>query len=161
MSIWAVIPLVSCLIFASLAVVAFRQERTPVIRAFSLFLIANSVWSFFSFLLHLNAQPQYSLLWNQLLIAAIPWVAVSYYHFVRAYNNREDSIGLYLGYGFIVAILVLSLNGYLVEYAYVIDGVLFHDIGFSVYIIGGVSSFFLINAVLMLAKRHRTSFDRS
>jgi len=159
MSMWAVIPLVSCLIFAGLAIVILRQDGRRVNRVFALFLIASSVWSFTSFMLHLNAYPQQALLWNEILVAALLWTAVSYYHFVRAYNNKSGGVGLYIGYGSVFTVLALSLSGYIVKYAYVVNGVLYHSLGFSLYIIGGVSAVFLIGAALMLINRYRSSFD--
>ncbi len=159
MSIWTVIPLVSFLIFAVLAVIVLRQSSRRVNRVFALFLIASSAWSFTSFMLHLNAYPQQALLWNEILVAALLWTAVSYYHFVRAYNNRPAGVGLYIGYGFVLTILALSLNGYIVKFAYVVDGVLYHSLGSSLYVIGGVSAVFLLMAIWTLVKRHRSSLD--
>ena len=159
MSIWAVIPLVSCLIYVALAILIFQQDRTRVNRVFGLFLIASSVWSFTSFMLHFNVYPQQALLWNKILVAALLWTVVSYYHFVRAYNNRRGRISLYLGYGGVLALLAFSLSGYIIKYSYVVNGVLYHDLGFSAYIIGVISSIFLIAATLMLVNRYRSSFD--
>jgi len=110
-------------------------------------------------MLHLNAYPQQALLLNELLVAALLWAVVSYYHFVRAYNNKPGGIGLYLGYACVLVLLALSLNGYIVKYSHVVDGVLHHDLGFSLYIIGGISSIFLIIAILMLINRYRNSTD--
>ena len=159
MSIWAVIPLVSCLIYVALAIIILQQERRRVNKVFALFLIASSVWSFTSFMLHLNAFPQQALLWNEILVAALLWTVVSYYHFVRAYNNKPGGVGLYLGYGCVLTLLAFSLSGYIIKYSYVVNGVLYHDLGFSLYIIGGVSAIFLISAILMLINRYRSSFN--
>ncbi len=159
MNIWAVIPLISFLTYAALAVVVLQQARKRVNKIFALLLFASSVWSFTSFMLHLNAYPQQALLWNELLVAALLWTAVSYYHFVRAYNNKPGGIGLYLGYTCVLALLALSLSGYIVKSSYVVNGVLYHDLGFSLYIIGGVSFIFSIAAMLMLVNRYRSSFN--
>jgi diguanylate cyclase (GGDEF)-like protein len=158
-TIWAVIPLVSFLLFAVLAIVVLRQERRRVNRVFALFLIASSIWSFTSFVLHLNPYPQYALLWNEILAATLVWTVVSYYHFVRAYNNKPGGLGLYLGYGAVFTVLTLALNGYVVEYAYVVNGILHHGVGFAVYIIGGISAAFLITAISALVNRYRSSID--
>jgi diguanylate cyclase (GGDEF)-like protein/putative nucleotidyltransferase with HDIG domain len=158
-TVWAAIPLVSCLLFAVLAIVALRQEARRVNRVFALFLVASSIWSFTSFMLHLNPYPRYALLWNEILAATLVWTVVSYYHFVRAYNNKPGGLGLYLGYGAVFTILALALNGYIIEYAYVINGVLYHGVGFSGYVIGGISAGFLISAILGLTNRHRKSID--
>ncbi|MCK4368174.1 MAG: diguanylate cyclase [Dehalococcoidales bacterium] len=157
MNIWAIIPLISCLIYAALAVVVLQQARKRVNRVFALLLFALGVWSFTSFMLHLNAYPQQALLWNELLVAAILWTAVSYYHFVRAYNNKPGGIGSHLGYACVLVLLALSLSGYVVQSSYVVNGVLHHELGFSLYIIGGTSFIFLITAMLMLINRYRIS----
>lgn len=159
MNIWAAIPLVSCLTYAALAVVVLQQARKRVNRVFALMLFASGVWSFTSFMLHLNAYPQQALLWNQLLVAALLWTAVSYYHFVRAYTNKPGGISSHLGYASVLALLALSLSGYVVKYSYVVNGVLYHELGFSLYIIGGVSFIFSIAAMLMLINRYRSSTD--
>jgi len=159
MNIWAAIPLVSCLTYAALAVVVLQQARKRVNRVFALMLFASGVWSFTSFMLHLNAYPQQALLWNQLLVAALLWTAVSYYHFVRAYTNKPGGISSNLGYACVLALLALSLSGYVVKYSYVVNGVLYHELGFSLYIIGGVSFIFSIAAMLMLINRYRSSTD--
>jgi len=158
-TVWAVIPLVSCLLFAILAIVVLRQDSRRVNRVFGLFLIASSIWSFTSFMLHLNAFPQYALLWNEILAATLVWTVVSYYHFVRAYNNKPGGLGLYLGYGAVFTVLALALNGYIIEYAYVINGVLYHGVGPTLYVIGGISAGFLISAILGLINRYRKSID--
>ena len=159
MTVWAVIPLVSFLLFAVLAIVVLRQDRRRANRLFALFLLASSIWSFTSFMLHLNPSPQYALLWNEILAATLVWVVVSYYHFVRAYNNKLGGLGLYLGYGAVFTVLALALNGYIIEYAYVVNGVLYNSAGSALYIIGGISAFFLISATLGLLNRYRKSSD--
>ena len=159
MSIWAVIPLLSFLTFTILAVVVLRQDGRRVNRVFGLFLVASGVWSFTSFMLHFNAYPQQALLWNEILVAALLWTAVSYYHFVRVYNDKPGGIGIYIGYSCVLTILALSLSGYIVKYAYIVNGTLYHSLGFSVYIVGGISAVFLISTALMLINRYRSSFD--
>jgi diguanylate cyclase (GGDEF)-like protein len=159
MNIWALIPLISFLIYAALAVVVLQQARKRVNRVFAILLFASGVWSFTSFMLHLNANPQQTLLWNELLVAALLWTTVSYFHFVRAYNNKPGGISSYLGYASVLVLLALSLSGYIVKSSYVVNGVLHHELGFSLYIIGGVSFIFLITAMLMLINRYRSSTD--
>jgi diguanylate cyclase (GGDEF)-like protein len=159
MNIWALIPLISFLIYAALAVVVLQQARKRVNRVFAILLFASGVWSFTSFMLHLNANPQQTLLWNELLVAALLWTTVSYFHFVRAYNNKPGGISSYLGYASVLILLALSLSGYIVKSSYVVNGVLHHELGFSLYIIGGVSFIFLITAMLMLINRYRSSTD--
>jgi len=159
MNIWAVIPLISFLTFAILVVLVLQQARRRVNKVFALFLLASGVWSFTSFMLVRDPSSPHLIFWNVMVIAAIPWVAVCYYHFVRAYNNKPGGIGLYIGYALVLAVLALGLGGYIVKSAYFIDGFLHHDIGPWPYIIGGILFPFLLAAMLMLVQRYRSSTD--
>jgi len=159
MNLWAIIPLISCLTFAVLVVLVLQQARRRADKVFALFLFASGVWSFTSFMLVYNPSSPHLIFWNGLVIAAIPWVAICYYHFVRAYNNKPGGIGLYVGYAFVLTILVLCLNGYVVKSAYFINGFLYHDIKPWDYIVGGITFPLLLTAMLMLIKRYRSSTD--
>jgi len=45
------------------------------------------IWSFTSFMLHLNAFPKQALFWNEALTVALIWTLITYYHFIRVYTN--------------------------------------------------------------------------
>ena len=159
MTIWALIPLITSLAYITLFVLALQFVKRRVNKVFTFYLGAAAIWSFTSFMLHLNAFPQQALLWNELLVVALVGTMITYYHFVRAYTNRPAGIGLYIGYGLLLVLAVLSLNGYIVQYSYVIDGVLYHSLGISIYLIGGVSLAFIGAVIFLLVKKYRSSFD--
>lgn len=159
MNMWAIIPLISFLTFAVLAVIVLQQAKRRVDKVFALFLLASGVWSFTSFMLVYNPSSPHLIFWNVMVIAAIPWVAVCYYHFVRAYNNKPGGIGLYIGYALVLAVLALGLSGYIVKSAYFINGFLYHDIGPWAYILMAILTPFLLTAMLMLVQRYRSSTD--
>ena len=54
---------------------------------------------------------------------------------------------------------VLCLSGYIVQYSYVIDGVLYHSLGSSIYFIGAISLFIAGAVIFQLIKRYRSSTD--
>jgi hypothetical protein len=116
---WGLIPLVSCLVFASLFVLVLPQAKSRANRVFSTFLFASAAWSFTSFMLVYNpsASEKYLLFWNGLVAIAIPWVVVAYYHFIRAHNNKPGGIGLYLGYAFVLFMAAVSLSGHFAKSA--------------------------------------------
>ncbi|MCX6011739.1 MAG: diguanylate cyclase, partial [Chloroflexi bacterium] len=97
--------------------------------------------------------------WNSMVIVTIPWAAVCYYHFVRAYNNKPGGIFLYIGYALVLVVLGFGLSGNIVKSAYFVNGFLHHDISFWPYIIGIILAPFLIAAMLMLVQRYRSSTD--
>ena len=91
MNFWAIIPLASCLTFTVLSVLVIQQAKTRVDKIFVLFLFSSAIWSFFTFMLDFNlaASTHYLIFWNGLVITAIPWVVITYYHFIRAYENKH------------------------------------------------------------------------
>ncbi len=159
MNLWAIIPLISFLTFAVLVVLVLQQAKRRVDRVFAIFLAASAIWSLASFMLVYNPSSTNLIFWNSIVIAIIPWVAVCYYHFVRAYNNKPGGIGLYIGYALVLAVLGLGLSGNIVKSAYFVNGFLHHDIGPWPYIIGIILAPFLIAAMLMLVRRYRSSTD--
>ncbi len=128
---------------------------------FVVFLVASEIWSFTAFMLVFNpsASSHYLTFWNGLVITAIPWVAVSYYHFIRAYNNKPSGIGVYLGYAFVLTILALCLKGYVVKHVTFVNGFMYHEIKPWDYVIAGVLIPILASIILMLVRRYRRSTD--
>jgi len=159
MNLWAIIPLISCLTYVTLVIVVLQQARRRVDKIFALFLLASGVWSFTSFMLVHNPSSQHLIFWNVMVIAAIPWVAVCYYHFVRAYTNKPGGIGLYIGYALVLAVLALGLGGYIVKSAYIVNGYLYHDIGPWAYILMAIVLPFIAITIFLLLKKYRGSID--
>ncbi|MCJ7425582.1 MAG: diguanylate cyclase [Dehalococcoidales bacterium] len=159
MNMWAIIPLISSLTFAVLVVLVLQQAKRRVDKVFALFLAASALWSFTSFMLVYNPSSPHLLFWNSMVIVTIPWAAVCYYHFVRAYNNKPGGIFLYIGYALVLVVLGFGLSGNIVKDAYFVNGFLHHDIGLWPYIIGIILAPFLIAAMLMLVQRYRSSTD--
>ena len=161
MNLWAIIPLASCLTFTVLFVLVIQQAKTRVDKIFALFLFASAVWSFTSFMLtfNLSASTHYLIFWNGLVITAIPWVVITYYHFIRSYENKSGGIGVFLGYALVLVILALSLKGYIVHDAYLVNGFLYHSISPGNYIIAGMIIPYLAIIISILFRRYRRSDD--
>ena len=107
MTIWSLIPLITCLTYIALFVLTLPSIERRINKVFALYLGVAAVWSFTSFMLHLNAFPQQALLWNELLTAALFWTLITYYHFLRAYASKPPGMGVYLGYAMVVVLAVL------------------------------------------------------
>jgi diguanylate cyclase (GGDEF)-like protein len=161
MNLWALIPLISFIVFTVLLVIVLPQAKKRANRLFAVFLFASELWSFTAFMLlyNVNASTQYLIFWNGLVITAIPLVVVTYYHFLRAYNNKPGGIGVYLGYVVVLAILALSLTGHVVKDAYFIGDLLYHDIFPWEYIIAAILTPLLAFTLFMLIGRYRSSTD--
>ena len=159
MTVWALIPLITCVVYIALLALTLPSVSRRINRTFAIFLSVAAVWSFTSFMLHLNAFPQLALFWNELLVTALVGTLSAYYHFIRTYANKPAGFGTYLGYGFVLIIAGLSLTGYIVKYSYVVNGVLYHDLGVSLYFIGAISITFIGAVIVELVKRYRSSLE--
>jgi diguanylate cyclase (GGDEF)-like protein/putative nucleotidyltransferase with HDIG domain len=146
--------------FAVLFVLVLQQAKTRVDKIFTIFLFASAIWSFTSFMLTSSFFTGKNLnLWNEFVYPAIPCVVVSYYHFVRVYNNKPGGAIVFLGYGFVIAALVLALKGYVVRNAQLINGFIYHDIHPWDYVEACVLVPILIATIVMLVQRYRHSED--
>ncbi|MFC1860388.1 histidine kinase [Chloroflexota bacterium] len=159
MTLWALIPLITCLTYISLLILTLPSIKRRIHRIFAFYIGIAAIWSFTSFMLHFNLLPQQALLWNELLTAALIATLVAYYHFIRAYINKSPGYGVYIGYALTIVLLVLCLSGYIVQYAYVIDGVLYHSLGISIYFIGAVALAYSGTGLYLLIKKYRSSVD--
>ncbi len=159
MTIWAIIPLTTSILYVILLVIALQQIKKRANKIFAYFLAVAAFWSFTSFMLHLDALPEQTLFWNQILVVALVWTLIAYYHFVRAYTNRPAGKGLYVGYTLLLILTVLSLSGNIVQYSYVEDGTLYHELGASLYIITAISLTFAGGVIRLLVRKYRISTD--
>ena len=159
MSIWAAIPLVTSILYIILLVFTLQQAKNRTNKIFAVYLGVAAFWSFAAFMLHLNAFPSQALFWNEVVVVAVIGTLVTYYRFVRVYTSRHAGIGLYLGYALLLVLAALSFSGYIVQYSYVVDDILYHSLGISIYFIDGISLTFITFIILLLAKEYRSSFD--
>jgi diguanylate cyclase (GGDEF)-like protein len=160
-NLWGIIPLVSSIVFATLFVLVLQRAKKRTDRIFAIFLFASAIWGFTSFMLvfNPNASTEYLIFWNGLVIAAIPWAAISYYHFVRTYNNRPAGIGVYIGYTVVITNLIFNLSGFVVQDASLVNGYLYHDIRNWDLMLSAVLAPFIFLALYMLVQRYRHSTD--
>ncbi|MEN8613718.1 diguanylate cyclase [Dehalogenimonas sp. THU2] len=161
MNAWAIIPLVASFVYVILLFLVLQDTERKANRFFAYFLSVAAFWSFGSFMLVFNpsASPSQLQFWNELVVTAIAWVSIAYYHFVRVYNNKPGGIWIYLGYVFTFAILVLTLSGQVVTNVRLVNGYLFHDIRPWDIFIGSVIAPFVIAGMYMLIRRYQKSVD--
>ena len=161
MNSWAIIPLVSFLAYIALAVLVLQQARTRVNRIFTLLLLTCMAWSFSAFMLTSNpsASTQSLIFWNNIVLILALLSMVLYYHFVRVYTDKPAGIVVYIGYTVVLATAALSLVGFGVRDAYLVDGYLHHDVGPWAIIM--FSAWIPLTAITLwlLVQRYRRSTD--
>jgi len=158
-TIWSLIPLVTCAAYILLLILTLQNLERRTNKLFCFYLGIAAIWSFNSFILHLNAFPDQAVFLNELLVVDMIWTLIAYYHFIRAFVNKPAGKLIYTGYALLVALAVLSLNGYIIQYAYVLDGVLYHSLGTSIYFLAAISLIYIGAGAYHLIKKYRTSTD--
>lgn len=159
MTIWALIPLITCLAYVALLFIALLNRKQNIAKVFAYYLAIAGFWSFTSFMVHLNAPQEHTMLWNEILVCALVWTLIAYYHFILHYTNRKSRFSLLLGYFFVTVISAFSLSGNIVEYSYVINGVLHHDLGNYIYVIAFIMTSFASIIFWRLLKKYQASTD--
>ncbi|HXY73820.1 MAG TPA: diguanylate cyclase [Dehalococcoidales bacterium] len=161
MNLWAAIPLASCIVFTGLFILVIQQAKSRVDKVFSVFLFASAVWSFCAIMLlyNLHASLAYLRFWNGLVISAIPLVVVTYYHFIRAYDNKSGGVGVYIGYSLVAVLLVLNIFGVVVHDAHFEGKALLHDINPWQYLVAAIIIPYLALIFRILIRRYRHSED--
>ncbi|MFC1865453.1 diguanylate cyclase [Chloroflexota bacterium] len=159
MTEWAIPPLITSIVYIILLVFILQQIQNRVNKLFAMYIGIAAFWSFTSFMLHLDYPAAQTLFWNQLLVVALVWALIAYYHFVRGYTNKTGGIWLYAGYAILAVVAGLSFSGYIVEYSYVENGVLKHELGNSLFILMGIMLFYAGAVIIQLIRKYRTSTD--
>ena len=157
MNIYALIPLLSVLSYIVLTALAMRHPSKVERRAFALYLLAAGIWSFFSFLLHLD-EPflnNFTLTGSRFLIVAFIWMVVTYYYFVQAFVGNKPRVGLWVGAFYVLAVSALAGFGFLPESAYAEGGVLFIEHGVFLYFLAMVSLTLAAGAGVSLVRHYQ------
>ncbi len=163
LNIWTLIPLFSCLSYIALCIAAIQSASKGTDNSarsiFVLYLAAAAFWSFTSFMLHLNAFPEQTIFWNELLPAALVATMITYYHFTQVYTGHRNGFMMYLGYFSLAVLTLLSLEGYIIKSSYMRNGALYHSLGNTIYFIGAFSLAYITAAMLLLIQKYRSTSD--
>jgi diguanylate cyclase (GGDEF)-like protein/putative nucleotidyltransferase with HDIG domain len=85
--------------------------------------------------------------------------AIAYYQFTLTYSERRPNAALYIGYGILAVMAVLSFTGQIVKYSTVNDGVVDHELGVYLFIIGAIALAYTFFSLQLLIKKYRASND--
>lgn len=160
MTVYALIPLISCVAYLVLIAVTLRYARKGVRHIFVLYLSAAMLWSFFSFQAHWNRFPEHLLLWHKLIIIFMMSVTVTYYHFASAFTNSVSVTKLWLGYGLLILLAAFTLGGGIADPdVSVSDGLMEYDLGIVEYFLAMFGTSFMVMVIFLLVQYHRHSTD--
>ena len=160
LNLWTIIPLGTCIVYVLIFVLAVQKIKRPMNRAFVLYLGLAAFWSFTSFMVRIQNVPEYVLFWNRLLAVALIAALVAYYYFTRLYTSRRPDGGVKWGFvivGFLA--LVSTTTDWVIKSSYVEEGIIYHEYGPVIYVIGAISLLYTFSVLYMLWKKYVESID--
>jgi len=160
MNFAALIPLVSLLCYAILLLVVARGHIAGKMgRLFGLYLFSMLIWSFCSFMMHLNTGIMTPLFWNRLLIPAATAMPIAFFAFVQEFLQKRRKSLLRFGLASYAIIQVANVLGYGVRNAYVANGRFHNEYGPFIALIGGSWVFFVGHSAFDLWREYRRAKD--
>jgi diguanylate cyclase (GGDEF)-like protein len=159
----ALIPLITSFFYLVLLVIGLPRAKNKAGTHFIYYLGVAALWSFTSFMLHIDKPPiGTTLFWNEVLVAALVWTLVAYYQFTLVFTERRAGVLLYLSYAALIAVTIFSLTGNIVIYSYVTNGNNHHAL-FPVanycLLVAGVSLSAFVISLLVVKYRHSSDLN--
>ncbi len=160
MSIYALPPLFSTIIYVALIALVLNKVRTRIGKTFIAYLVISIVFSFGTYLLFANFFPGHVRLLSVFPSTFGILVTVSYYHFICSFTHKVGRTAVWLGYGFVAFILLpLALTGYIPEDVQLTGKGLDINYGASVYPLAVVAFTFIALSIYRLLQRYRALND--
>jgi diguanylate cyclase (GGDEF)-like protein len=156
----ALIPLLTSFFYLVLLALALQRAGNRTGKLFAYYLSVAATWSFTSFMVHLNAPESQTLFWNKILVVALIWTLVAYYHFALGYTERRPGVLLLLAYLALIGLAIASFTGHVVEYSRVVNGITDYQLYVPAAIYMAITGFaFSILVLSLLIVKYRHSSD--
>ena len=154
------VPLITSVVYLVLLAFALQRTSTALGKTFAYYLFIAAFWSFTSFMMHLNHPIFTTIIWNEILIIALMWTLVAYFHFTLMYTGRRAGIPLYMAYLSLIIIGVFSLAGKIVKTSSVTNDVFSHELYTPALVAIGVVGLIFSGAVIsLLISKYRRATD--
>lgn len=161
MSSQAIIPLLSILCYVVLGtIVARHRPLTRESRLFLVYLVVLMLWSLGSFMVRTDFPTGSTLFWNQFLALWPILAAVIYFHFVKVFLRKEThSRWTIVGYLYFLISAFVIARGWVIEQAYISEGIYYVKFGLGFFILAPIAYCFLGTAIFWLVKELRITKD--
>jgi len=160
-NIYTLIPFLGLIVSGVLCgIVWFQRPLLRTHKLLGIMLAFVTIWAFSSFVLHANFFPEQAVWWYVCLSLCVIGTSTAYYHFSRTFVGKPAGIGVYLGYGVLLLVSILTVLGYYVKTVYTIGGLIYTEENLVVLGLVGVTSLSLIGGIFFnFVKRYRLVTD--
>ena len=150
-----VIPLLSFIAYCGLLVIILRRRLQRVHMTFAVYVATLAAWGLVTFFIYSGFFPGHVLLLYQLLAIVLLFLLATFHHFLRAFMNKPAGIGVKLAYGIAAITIPLALTGFLIESAYISNGLPVISFSIAIYPLAVVSVSLLCSAIFSLIRQYR------
>ncbi len=159
MNIYAVLLLLSLIVFSTLLIAVLRDKRTKIRQRFAVYVIIAMLWSLSTLVFCLNIFPFSRSLAGVAAVSGVCTV-IAYYDFVRHFAHKTTNLAVKLGYAAVAFILVpLAALGYLPESASITNGAIDIRYGYFLLLMTAIGGIFFILSVVTLVRRYKALAD--
>ena len=157
------IPLVASVAYGALMYVVMRQYAgSKINQAFALYLLAMTVWSLGSFIMHAGFPAGTPLFWNKVMSLGSGAMPLLFFYFVQVFLGtvKERKRWLYVGLASYIVLEIANVMGAIVESGYVINGVFHFEFGSAIYFVAADLYFFIGFSISDLVRQYRMIKDK-
>ncbi len=152
--ITSMVPLLTSVSFVILLLVLLRAEKNRTNRAFSYYILANIIWSFGSFMMHLNSPIFSPLFWNRFMVSALLIIPMFYYDFACKYTLQQNKLKNFNIFAYIL-LEILNLSGLIVSQARFQGNSFIYEPGDLILVAYGIDYGIMVLAALTLIVSYR------
>lgn len=153
-NISSIVPLLTTLSFTIILIVLLRAEKNRTNRAFFYYIFANIIWSFGSFMMHLNPPILSPLFWNRFMVTALLVIPMLYYDFACKYTLQQNKLLNFNIFAYFF-LEILNLFGLIVSQARFENDIFIYKPGSLILVAYGVDYIIMVLAALTLIVSHR------
>ncbi|OPJ55296.1 sensor domain-containing diguanylate cyclase/phosphohydrolase [Alkalithermobacter paradoxus] len=156
-------PALSLMCYLIVLLILIKSKRSKIIKAYSIYIITNIVWSFGSLMMRTGIYPG-PLFWNRILCIGLISMPIAFYKFTLIFTQtHSENKKLYSGYGMWLILIMLNSLGYIVKEAYIVEGTLYYRLGPIAPIVAVWSLIYLVLALINVIHKIRANiivFDK-
>jgi PAS domain S-box-containing protein len=156
------IPLVASLVYGVLLFIVLRQRASSrVNQSFALYLLAMTVWSLGSFMMHADFPIGTPLFWNRVMALGDGAMPLLFFYFVQVFLDTVDKrkSWLYLGLALYLVFVIADVMGYAIKRGYVVNGVFYYEFGPAIALVAVSWYFYVGFSIFDLARQYRRQKD--
>ncbi|MCK5157031.1 MAG: GNAT family N-acetyltransferase [Spirochaetales bacterium] len=155
-----IIPAMAFILYVFFALFGFLQySKVRFYWPFQFYVIAMTIWSFGSFMMHLNSPILTPLIWNKFMLVgmlSVPFTLIHSVVDIIGLHKRNYRIFVKLSYTLIALLMYFNFSGTIVSDAgFTLDGQFFYELGQGAIVAYSILYVYLICTLLLMAYESR------